>query len=187
MSEIQSIVEYREIKGRPGYKVGSDGSVWSCRRVRGRGRGNGTVSYLSDTWKKLTLNCPSRSNNRIQVCLRPGKKLFLVNRLVLEAFVGPCPKGMEACHFPDRNPRNNCIGNLRWDTKKANQSHRIIHGTDCRGSKHPNALLDEDRVRRMREEYDAGGVTCTKIAAKYGVHKTTIARIVARAAWKHVA
>ena len=51
-----------------------------------------------------------------------------VHRLVLEAFVGPCPDEMEACHFPDRTRSNNRLANLRWDTRKANWSDSVAHG-----------------------------------------------------------
>lgn len=52
----------------------------------------------------------------------------LVHRLVLEAFVGPCPEGMEACHNNgDRS--DNRLENLRWDTHENNTSERAIHGT----------------------------------------------------------
>ena len=43
-----------------------------------------------------------------------------VHRLVLAAFVGPCPAGMEACHGDD-DGLNNHLGNLRWDTPSANR------------------------------------------------------------------
>lgn len=56
-----------------------------------------------------------------------------VHRLVLEAFVGPCPDGMEACHADD-DRRHNALDNLRWDTKAANCQDRTRNG----GS--PNAL-----------------------------------------------
>jgi hypothetical protein len=47
-----------------------------------------------------------------------------VHRLVLEAFIGPCPPGMEACHYPDPSRQNNHVGNLRWDTKQENAHDR---------------------------------------------------------------
>jgi len=40
-------------------------------------------------------------------------------RLVLEAFVGPCPEGMEALHWDD-DPNNNTVDNLRWGTRTEN-------------------------------------------------------------------
>lgn len=52
-----------------------------------------------------------------------------VHRLVLEAFVGPCPPGMEACHN-DGDTSNNSLPNLRWDTSSANKQDMIRHGTN---------------------------------------------------------
>lgn len=51
-----------------------------------------------------------------------------VHTLVLGAFVGPRPAGLEACHF-DGIPTNNNIGNLRWDTRSANVLDSVRHGT----------------------------------------------------------
>lgn len=54
------------------------------------------------------------------------------HRLVLEAFVGPCPPGMEACHWNDIKTDNR-LANLRWDTHAAN-------GRDCvRNGNHKHA------------------------------------------------
>jgi hypothetical protein len=52
-----------------------------------------------------------------------------IHQLVLIAFIGPCPPGMECCHN-DGNPSNNHLDNLRWDTRSANNLDRIRHGTD---------------------------------------------------------
>lgn len=49
-----------------------------------------------------------------------------VHVLVLEAFVGPCPAGMEGCHF-DGDPTNNALANLRWDTREGNWHDRKRH------------------------------------------------------------
>ena len=51
-----------------------------------------------------------------------------VHTLVLEAFKGPRPPGLEACHN-DGNPLHNCAGNLRWDTHVANMADQLAHGT----------------------------------------------------------
>lgn len=51
-----------------------------------------------------------------------------VHRLVLDAFVGPRPTGMECCHN-DGDPTNNHVSNLRWDTKSANCLDSVQHGT----------------------------------------------------------
>lgn len=51
-----------------------------------------------------------------------------IHCFVLEAFVGPCPEGMEACHW-DGIRSNNRLPNLRWDTPKANHEDSVRHGT----------------------------------------------------------
>lgn len=55
--------------------------------------------------------------------------------LVLSAFVGPCPDGMEACHR-DGNPANNRLANLRWDTHQSNVDDTVRHGRVPRGDAH---------------------------------------------------
>lgn len=50
-----------------------------------------------------------------------------VHTLVLEAFVGPPPPGMECRHI-DGNPSNNCLTNLQWGTSSENKWDRVRHG-----------------------------------------------------------
>lgn len=56
-----------------------------------------------------------------------NRKKRFVHRLVLEAFCGRCPNGMECRHL-DGDPSNNNISNLRWGTKKENVEDRRRHG-----------------------------------------------------------
>lgn len=74
--------------------------------------------------------------NRERVTLHDGDRneRFSVHRLVLAAFVGPCPDGMEACHDDD-NPRNNRLSNLRWDTKSANHRDKVRNGRNPNSNK----------------------------------------------------
>lgn len=57
----------------------------------------------------------------------------LVHQLVLEAFIGPRPAGMMACHN-DGNPANNRVENLRWDTQSSNIFDAIGQGTHTMSS-----------------------------------------------------
>lgn len=57
-----------------------------------------------------------------------------IHHLVLEAFVGPRPDGLETCHN-DGVPANNWLTNLRWDTKPNNAKDRRVHGTDFQANK----------------------------------------------------
>ena len=51
-----------------------------------------------------------------------------VHRLVLQAFVGEAPEGMQACHN-DGDSGNPKLTNLRWDTRSNNSRDSLRHGT----------------------------------------------------------
>jgi hypothetical protein len=78
------------------------------------------------------------------------KKNWPVHKLVLTAFVGPCPLGKEARHFPDNNPTNNKLENLSWSTTDQNGKDKITHGTSPRGEKNVRHKLTEEQVRFIR-------------------------------------
>jgi hypothetical protein len=56
-------------------------------------------------------------------------------RLVLEAFVGPCPPGMETLHWDD-DPNNNNLQNLRWGTRAENMQDMSRNGNGNAGVTH---------------------------------------------------
>ena len=185
---------YENLKflGFPDYRVGDDGSIWSrLKRVPRRGgpEGFGTKTIRTKKWQKLRLKlCRGAKQVLVTLCHKGTRKAFTVHRLVLLAFVGPCPKGMQGCHFPDRNPGNNQLSNLRWDTGKANQADRIIHGTDCRGDKHPMAVLNEDTVKLMRGVWENERPRPSKIeiARRFGYDRSTVSLALRGVTWKHI-
>lgn len=65
----------------------------------------------------------------IQVMLkhRDRRQTKKVHRLVLEAFVGECPDGMESLHRNHR-PSDNRIKNLTWGSHRQNMSDKSIAG-----------------------------------------------------------
>ena len=64
-----------------------------------------------------------------------GKKRYAnIHSLVLEAFVGPRPDGLECCHN-DGNRLNAELANLRWDTRSANTADAVEHGTNHHAKK----------------------------------------------------
>ncbi len=117
---------------------------------------------------------------------KDGKQIkTLLHRLVLATFCGmPANREMDCAHL-DGNPKNNALVNLAWVTKKENQSHRKIHGTDCSGEKHPNAKLTNNDVRMIRQLLDSG-VSRKIVAGKFGVTTHTIYRIVHKKQWASV-
>lgn len=177
---------YKELARHPGYRIGSDGTVWSCWRSRGRG----TTYYQSKIWKPLS-DKPKRNGYRI-VSLRGC--MCHVHHLVLEAFIGPRPPGLQACHN-DGNKLNNAVTNLRWDTCKANAADRVRHGTALVGERSPNVKLTESDVREIRALHRAlklpsgrvpPGTNC-ELAKRFGVAVGTIKSIAVGERWKGVA
>ncbi len=121
MSESTSThVVFKEIAGFPGYLIGDDGSVWTLKRKGGNNRSAGQVG---SAWKRMRVH-KTKGYCRVNF-IRDGRNHSRgIHQLMLEAFVGPCPEGMEACHYPDPDKSNNQIGNLRWDTHDANMKDR---------------------------------------------------------------
>lgn len=178
MAVDNDTVEYRDVPGFPGYRIGDDGSVWSCLK---RGTRVGRGCRFSDTWRRL-IPRPHARTGHMQVSLQ--KHPYSVHRLVLLAFVGPCPEGMEACHFPDRDPSNNRLINLRWDTRGANRTDSAIHGTIQRGERHHKAVTTDAQVIAIREEFAAGGRQ-SDIAKRHGLSRPVICDIVNGKSWRH--
>lgn len=180
----QAGVEYRDVAGFPGYRVGDDGSVWSCwKKVQAHRRL--ILSVLGSEWKRLRGTRDRRNRLSVQLC-RDGRHIRrFVHRIVLEAFVGPCPPGMECCHFPDRDTTNNALANLRWDTRKANCSDKVKHGTDGAGERNPRARLTSAQVVEVRK-LAAAGVQHAQLAQQFGVAKSTIGYVIARGTWKNL-
>jgi hypothetical protein len=173
------VVEYRDIPGFPGYRVGNDVSVWSCWK-RGPCRG------LTGRWRRLRL--VRRYDGYLVIGLyRDGtQRQRQVHRLILEAFIGPCPPGMECCHW-DGNPANNRPENLRWATPAANRADQSRHGTLSRcGEVNGQAKLREEHVRAILRLLRAGDLPLREIARLFHVHPNTVQRIGAGRIWKHI-
>lgn len=108
-----------------------------------------------------------------------------IHRLVLEAFVGECPEGMECAHANGVRTDNR-LENLRWATHKENSHDRLLHGTHPRGDSHVSSRLSAEKVVAMRHDYASGKFTHDQMAAKYGVSSTTARYAISRRSWKHV-
>jgi hypothetical protein len=83
-------------------------------QISNRGRVRSLRLRTGDGLRKPYAN--KKGHLRIDLYAEGGerKKRYL-HRLVLEAFIGSCPTGMEGCH-KDGDPANNNLENLRWGT-----------------------------------------------------------------------
>lgn len=101
--------------------------------------------------------------------------------LVLEAFKGPRPKGMDSCH-DNGNRQDDNLSNLRWDTRKKNLADREKHGTMNRGKRNGKATLGEDDIREIRRRA-ASGESQGSIAKCFGLQQSTVSKIKRRERW----
>jgi hypothetical protein len=106
-----------------------------------------------------------------------------VHRLVLEAFVGPCPRGLECRHRNDVGADNR-LTNLVWGTRRENLLDRRSTGRVWRmpGTSNPSAKLtpktaDQARALALR------GMAQDAIARKLRVSQTTISLTIRGLRW----
>lgn len=159
-------VTYRPIPSLPNYFAGDDGSIWSLFDGKPRKR-------------KLTPLWIAPRQCRLYVSFRiAGKPIpLLVHRLVLEAFVGPCPEGMEGCHN-NGNGLDNRLENLRWDTHQANMDDRRTHATTA-------SILTPETVLRIVELRKAG-LTMARIATEVGTGERNVWGVLSGRTFSHV-
>lgn len=135
--------EWRPIPGWEGfYEASSHGRVRSVTRTV-KHPASGSMQIQG----RVLRPAPHRSGHLwVELCGPAGKKTRQVHQLVLEAFVGPKPPGMDGCHY-DGNPQNNHIENLRWDTRAGNLADAIRHGTF-----HNLGVWRRNHLAKMREQ-----------------------------------
>lgn len=173
--EQGQVEEWRAIPGFECYEVSNKGRVrnwrYRCRwepRTRTR-----SEPRIINGW---------RQKGYLYVSLDGVKRR--VHHVVLEAFIGPCPDGMVGCHN-NGNPGDASLENLRWDTGRANQADRIVHGTDCRGEKCPNSVLVSSEVARIKRRIIAGEML-SHLAKEHCVTIQAISQIKRGFNWAHI-
>ena len=153
------------------YKITKTGRVWSKNIKR----------YIIP-WK-------TQGYYYVSLCKNGVVTRKIIHRLVLETYVGKCPKGMECRHL-DGNKLNNKVRNLRWGTRSENTKDRIRHGVwknpTKRGELNGNSKLSEIDVRLIYNTYWSSGCTQTVLANKFKVYVSTISFIVKKKTWKHL-
>jgi hypothetical protein len=118
------------------------------------------------------------SRPKVNLWLDGARKTIQVGALVLGAFIGPRPDGMECCHG-DGNSLNSELSNLRWDTHLANLEDDRRNGV-TRG-----VQLWPEAVRAIKAEPHFYGVN-TMLARAFGTSRGQIKDIRAGRYWVHV-
>jgi hypothetical protein len=185
VADFDPNVTYRPIPSLPVefYRAGDDGSVWSCQK---KGRGAGMVGE----WRQLNPRQAGGQYHKgkgylgVRLGVNGVRRDYYVHLLVLEAFCGPCPSGMQARHL-DGNCLNNRVDNLAWGTPVENCEDKQRHGTQPQGNNHYLAKLQEEDIPMIRERV-ARGESITVMARALHVHPETIRDVCGRRTWKHI-
>lgn len=115
--------EWKSISGYEGYEVSNCGRVRSLDRTIHSKNGR----YRLHKGRVLKQKKSKKGYLRVNLCGEDGTKTKSIHRLVLEAFIGPCPADMETRHL-NGDPADNRLANLRYGTHGENILDIVRHG-----------------------------------------------------------
>ncbi len=169
--------EWRLILGGA-YEISASGDVKRLRRARGA-RVGAILRPVTDP------------NGYVRVCVCTDRvpQSFWVHRLVAEAFIGDCPRGMQVNHR-DGNKTNNHRSNLEYVTPSENQQHAMRMGLrkpengSRPGELNGSSKLTANQVLRMRALRAEEGIGLNELALRFGVSKATAWRVVTGKGWR---
>jgi len=174
-----NLVKITNIPGFEQYLINTNGDVYQTTFK------NGTTFKILVTPVKMTPHPNSQSGYMyFNLCKDGKRKRLFVHRLVLAAFVGPCPVGLQAAHM-DGNKLNNSLSNLQWVSGLVNIRHKPGHGTQAMGEEiHLHKLTNKEVI--VIKGLLSNGAKQAEIARTYGVDPSTISHLNRGFTWKHI-
>ena len=142
----------------------------------GRVRGIDRIDAAGRRWLGRVLKPRPTWDGYLRVSFCRGGRHYdtYIMRLVAEAFLGPCPEGMEVRHGPI-GKADNGVSNLSYGTHIENCEDR------ARDKVHHHKLTRAD-ARDIRARV-AAGESQRSVAESYGVNYSTVNRIVKGLRW----
>jgi hypothetical protein len=141
----------------------------------------GRVRNAHGLIRKVTC-CPLKRYLRIVISKNCANYNRYVHRLVMLAFVGPCPDGMQVAHL-DGDPTNCALSNLTYATPRQNNLQKALHGTQPRGEQCSRAKLTEMQARVIRR---LPRNSSRDWAEMFGVGASSVWDIQEGNTWKHL-
>lgn len=180
--------QWRDIPGWEGfYAVSTAGRVRSITRCVYARSPRGAMAPRIFTGRFLARSIGKNGYELVSLSAPRRKRVYAyVHDLVLAAWKGPKPIGLECCH---RNGVrvDNRIQNLRYDTRKSNAADRKSHGKPYpRGEQMAASKLKPIDVRSIIALSKTTDLSQRKIALKFGVTHSTIGLILRKQGWKHI-
>lgn len=149
------------------YEVSDLGHVRSLSRIDGQGR----------RWRGRVLKPRPLPTGYLRVGLYAGsraQKDAYIHHLVAEAFIGPCPEGMEVRHGP-AGKTDNRLANLSY-------GYHIENCEDRARDRAGHAKLTRAKAAEIRQKV-AAGMPIAAVAREYGVVYTAVSRTVKGQRW----
>jgi len=176
---IPAEVEYRDIPGFTGYRVGSDGSVWGRKK-----RGSNSIGHLYAEWHLLRTGMTWDGYKYVNLSENGRSRCRRVHALVLTAFHGPPAVGQQCRHLNDIRADNRA-SNLRWGTAQENADDKTSRGRQARGETCARSRLKTEQAIEIRRRR-AAGESGTALALEFGVAPSAVCAIHRGKTWKHV-
>jgi hypothetical protein len=159
------------------YEVSDLGRVRSIDRTVFQNRENGLQPFR---YRGMLLK-PTNGSHGYPTIKMPDGMGHCIHTMVLKAFVGPCPDGMECLHEDD-DRTNAKLTNLSWDTFLKNRQDASKRGRVQHGEKHYHARLTDEIVRMIR----TSAMPTRELAERLGVACETVRRARVGISWRHV-
>lgn len=179
---VPHMLGFKIVEGVTGYAVSYNfikAYCWSCRVPKGpAGWG------IADEWRELKGHIAGKGYHAVVFQSHGVLKHHYIHRLILEAFVGPCPEGKECLHGV-AGKNCNLPSNLSWGTRHENMQDQHRDGTILLGTKNPSCSLSEEVVLQIFRESKTGE-NQKSIAKRHGVCQMTVSHIKRGVTWKHL-
>jgi len=152
------------------YEISDFGRVKRVKAARG--------TYIG---RILKPSINSNGYSQVKLCKNGKEHSVKAHVLVTNAFIGPCPDGMERNHM-DGDKTNNRLDNLEYVTPSENVTHAFVTGlAQHRGEKHSSSKLTESNVHEIRR------LSCEELqesmAKRFGVSSQSISAVVTGITW----
>lgn len=168
---------WKPIKGyESSYEVSSIGRFKSLVRISYRNK---------DIIMKPTNHCTGYLV--IGLCIDGKQTLFRAHRIVAAHFCLK-PKGCDVVNHLNGIKTDNRAVNLEWTTISGNTSHSFAMGfQEVRmGEKSNFAILSEEDVLKIRNEYAKKNYTQKQLGNLFKVSRPCISHIINRKTWNHI-
>lgn len=167
--EETRIITYPGVHFNQEYRIDKKGNVWTPYRG----------------WQIKSPQKIKKGYLRVALFTSNGMKMFMIHRLVMEAF-NPCENSLELeVNHKDGNKENNSLENLEWCTGSFNVRHSLETGlkTSARGTQIAGHKLTEKEVLEICDLIQSGTDSLTSIGKQYGVSKYCISDIKRKKSW----